>query len=192
MPRDMRAIVDQLQLLRPPVSNLRDLCALTRDQLAQVLLLSRAVVSAQDFHRAIAAISSADNSMQMLPPSPPSSAAAASSSPVQPLNLHEQLPFFVYGTLCSGFRNYKSIIEVTPQCVHLAHDDAARSHVNACRSPSACKPGPRDSRATLSSTSPTADTRACLLRRPICCLLRLVAEMWRSEKYLESLWMPAA
>jgi hypothetical protein len=113
MPRDMRAIVAQLQLLRPPVSNLRGLCALTRDQLAQVLLLSQATVSAEDFHRAVAAIASVGNSMQMLPPSPPSSAAAVPSSIVQPLSLHEQLPFFAYGTLCSGFGNYQRIIAVT-------------------------------------------------------------------------------
>jgi hypothetical protein len=117
MPRDMRAIVTQLQQHRPPVSNFRDLCALTMHQLTQVLLLSRATVSAEDFHRAVAAISSADNSMQMAPPSMPSSAAAtsnASRATVQPLNLHEKLPFFVYGTLCQGFRNYKIHIEVHP------------------------------------------------------------------------------
>jgi hypothetical protein len=127
MPRDMRAIVTQLQQHRPPVSNFRDLCALTMHQLTQVLLLSRATVSAEDFHRAVAAISSADNYMQIAPPSMPfmqtpppsvpSSAAAsssASSATVQPLNLHEKLPFFVYGTLCQGFRNYKIHIEVHP------------------------------------------------------------------------------
>jgi hypothetical protein len=132
MPRDMRAIVTQLQQHRPPVSNFRDLCALTMHQLTQVLLLSRATVSAEDFHRAVAAISSADNSMQMAspsmpsmqmpPPSMPSSAAAssnASSATVQPLNLHEKLPFFVYGTLCQGtydegFGNYEILIKVHP------------------------------------------------------------------------------
>ena len=56
-------------------------------------------------------------SMQMPPPSMPSSAAAtsnASRATVQPLNLHEKLPFFVYGTLCQGFCNYKIHIEVHP------------------------------------------------------------------------------
>jgi hypothetical protein len=93
MPRDMRAIVAQLQQHRPPVSTLSELRALTRDQLTDVLRLSRAIVAADDFQRAVAAISSADNSMQMPPPSMPSSAAAsssASSATVQPLNLHEQ------------------------------------------------------------------------------------------------------
>jgi hypothetical protein len=115
MPRDMRAIVAQLQQLRtPPVSNLRDLCALTRDQLTRVLRLSRANVSAEDFHHAVAAISSAEKSLQMPPPPPLYSGADAPSTPslaAQPLN--ERLPFFVYGTLCSGFGNWGRLIKVT-------------------------------------------------------------------------------
>jgi hypothetical protein len=61
MPRDMRAIVAQLQQHRPPVSTLRDLCALTRDQLTDVLRLSRAIVAAEDFHLAVATIAADGN-----------------------------------------------------------------------------------------------------------------------------------
>ncbi len=188
----MRAIVAQLQLHRPPVSNLRDLCALTRDQLTQVLHLSLANVGAEDFHRAVAAISSAEKSNQKLPPSPPHSARDAPSFSAWPLNFHEHLPFFVYGTLCSGFGNCQRLIEVTPRGVHLARKSLMHNNVNTAHSLLACKLDLLVFPITLSSTSPTEATQACLLPRPICCLRLVAEEMWHVEKYLESWWMPVA
>ncbi len=63
-------------------------------------------------------MSSSQNAKHLSPPSLSSSAAAASDAPIQPLDFHQQLPFFVYGTLCSGFRNWEAIIKVTLWCVH--------------------------------------------------------------------------
>ncbi len=71
----------------------------------------------RSFVDTVSAMSHAENADQHLPPIPTSSAAAASealSIAISPLDLREQLPFFVYGTLCSGFRNWEALIKVTP------------------------------------------------------------------------------
>jgi hypothetical protein len=47
---------------------------------------------------------------------PPTSSAVALEDapiPIQPRHLQQRLPFFVYGTLCSGFLNWEHFIKVT-------------------------------------------------------------------------------
>jgi hypothetical protein len=51
------------------------------------------------------------------------------------LNLHEQLPFFVYGTLCHGFRNHDVYIKV-----HAAHACSGRGSTPTLTPPAALGP----------------------------------------------------